>query len=74
MGQRQQAAVKEYQMSRKNIFMIQPVPKGVLVSFTTDEGLRHYRYGATAAKKIKEGRDPADFSAKEIVVPKKVSS
>jgi hypothetical protein len=55
-------------VSIKNIFKIQELPKkGCLVSFTTDEGLRHYQYGSVAAKKIKEGRDPADFQAKEIV-------
>jgi hypothetical protein len=57
-------------VSKGNIVKVQPLPKGCLVSFTTDEGLRHYQYGAVAAKKIKEGRDPIDFQAKEIVVPK----
>ena len=58
-------------MSVKNIVKVQPLPKGCLVSFTTDDGLRHYQYGSVAATKIKEGRDPADFRAKEIIVPTK---
>jgi hypothetical protein len=54
-------------MSRQNITTIQDLKSGVLVTFKTDKGLRHYRYGAVAGRKIRdENRNPAEFKATEI--------
>ena len=58
-------------MSRQNITNIQALRGGVLVTLKTDKGLRHYRYGTVAGRKIREDhRNPAEFKATEIVVTK----
>jgi hypothetical protein len=60
-------------VSIKNIYRIDPISNGgCVIHFRTDSGLRSYKYGKVAAKKIREdSRDPSEFVAHEIHVKEK---
>lgn len=53
-------------MSKKNISSQEKVGTKLHVTFTTDQGDRTYIYGASAAKQILKGKDPANYSGKLI--------